>query len=104
VSLGKTNYCLRALKDKGLVKWGNFSQNPNKLQYMHLLTPKGIAQKLQLTAHFLQRKEREFEELKGEIARLRAELRENNPGPGAASTPFVESSPLRASVSAEQAA
>lgn len=43
VSLGKTNYCLRALKEKGLVKWRNFSQNPNKLQYMLLLTPKGIA-------------------------------------------------------------
>lgn len=52
VSLGKTNYCLKALKEKGWVKWGNFSQNPNKLSYMHLLTPQGIAQKLRLTAHF----------------------------------------------------
>jgi EPS-associated MarR family transcriptional regulator len=94
VSLGKTNYCLRALKDKGLVKWGNFSQNPNKFQYMHLVTPRGIAQKLQLTAHFLQRKEREFEELKGEIARLRAELGENNVAPGAATPPSVKSPPL----------
>lgn len=94
VSLGKTNYCLRALKDKGLVKWGNLSQNPNKLQYMHLLTPKGIAQKLSLTAHFLRRKEREFEELKREIARLRAELGENDPGPGAATLPSVKSPPL----------
>ena len=94
VSLGKTNYCLRALRDKGLVKWGNFSQNPNKLQYMHLLTPKGIAQKLQLTAHFLQRKEREFEELRSEIARLRAELGENNVVPGAATPPSVKSPPL----------
>lgn len=97
VSLGKTNYCLRALKDKGLVKWGNFSQNPKKLQYMHLLTPKGIAQKLQLTAHFLQRKEREFEELRSEIARLRVELGEDNPGPGtAALSPSVESAQLSA--------
>ncbi len=94
VSLGKTNYCLRALKDKGLVKWGNFSQNPNKFQYVHLVTPRGIAQKLQLTAHFLQRKEREFEELKGEIARLRAELGENNVAPGAATPPSVKSPPL----------
>lgn len=76
VSLSKTNYCPRALRDKGLVKWGNFSQNPNKLHYMHLLTPKGIAQKLQLTAHFLQRKERESEELRGE---LRAQLGDSNP-------------------------
>ncbi len=74
VSLGKTNYCLRVLKDNGLVKWGNCSQNPNKLKYMHLLTPRGVAQKLLLTIHFLQRKEREFEELRGEIDRLRAEL------------------------------
>lgn len=97
VSLGKTNYCLRALKDKGLVKWGNFSQNPNKLQYMHLLTPKGIAQKVQLTAHFLQRKEREFEELKGEIAHLRAELGEMNTIPGAVIPKPVEISPLNES-------
>ena len=104
VSLGKTNYCLRALKDKGLVKWGNFSQNPNKLQYMHLLTPKGIAQKLQLTAHFLQRKEREFEELRREIARLRAELGEINAIPGAITPTPVESPPPSTSPPVEQAA
>ena len=98
VSLGKTNYCLRALKDKGLVKWGNFSQSPNKLEYMHLLTPKGIAQKMQLTAHFLQRKEREFEELRCEIERLRAELGENNVVPGAATPPSVKSPPLSSAI------
>ncbi len=102
VSLGKTNYCLRAFRDKGLVKWGNFSQNPNKLQYMHLLTPKGIAQKLQLTTHFLQRKEREFEELKSEIAHLRAELGEINIIPGAVIPKPVEISPLNASDPASQ--
>lgn len=68
VSLGKTDYYLRALKDKGLVKWGNFSQNPNKLKYAHLLTPRGIVQKEQLITHFLHCKERELEELKREIA------------------------------------
>jgi EPS-associated MarR family transcriptional regulator len=104
VSLGKTNYCLHALRDKGLVKWGNFSQNPNKLQYMHLLTPKGIAEKLQLTAHFLQRKEREFEELRREIARLRTQLDNSNPNPVALTLPPVESPPLGASAPAEQAA
>lgn len=97
VSLGKTNFCLRALKDKGLVKWGNFSQNPNKLQYMHLLTAKGIAQKVQLTTHFLQRKEREFEELKKEIARPRKELDNANPDPVAVTSPPVESPALNAS-------
>lgn len=71
ISLGKTNYCLRALKEKSLVKRGNFSKNPNKLQYMHLLTSKGISQKLSLTIHFLERKQAEYERLRLEIAPLR---------------------------------
>jgi len=79
VSLGKTNYCLKALKEKGWVKWGNFSQNPNKLSYMHLLTPQGIAQKLRLTAHFLRRKEAEYDQLQTEIRALREELRTQRP-------------------------
>lgn len=74
VSLGKTNYRLKALKDRSLVKWGNFSKNPNKLQYMHLLTPKGISQKLSLTVYFLERKQAEFEHLKKEIVLLQAEI------------------------------
>ena len=74
ISLGKTNYCLKALKDKGLIKWGNFSNNPHKLQYMHLLTPKGIRQKLSLTIHFLECKQAEFELLRLEIASLKAEV------------------------------
>jgi EPS-associated MarR family transcriptional regulator len=104
VSLGKINYCLRALRDKGLVKWGNFSNNPDKLQYMHLLTPKGIAQKLLLTSHFLQRKEREFEDLRSEIARLRAELGEINTISGAATPTPVESPSPSASTPAGQTA
>jgi EPS-associated MarR family transcriptional regulator len=79
ISLGKTNYCLRALKEKGLVKWGNFSKNPNKLHYMHLLTPKGVRQKLNLTAHFLERKQAEYECLKLEIANLQAEIGQQKP-------------------------
>lgn len=74
ISLGKTNYCLRSLKEKGWVKWGNFSANPNKAQYLHLLTPKGAAEKIALTLHFLRRKTAEYEELRTEIARLRDEL------------------------------
>lgn len=73
VSLGKTNYCLKALKVKGWVKWGNFFQNPDKLSYMHLLTPQGIAQKLCLTTHFLRRKEVEQNRLRAEIHELRQE-------------------------------
>ncbi len=79
MSLGKTNYCLKALKEKGWVKWGNFSQNPNKLSYMHLLTPQGIAQKVLLTAHFLRRKEAEYDQLQAEIRALREELRTQRP-------------------------
>ena len=79
VSLGKANYCLKALKEKGWVKWGNFSQNPNQLAYMHLLTPQGIAQKLSLTAYFLRRKEAEYDQLQAEIRTLREELRTQSP-------------------------
>ena len=79
VSLGKANYCFKALKEKGWVKWGNFSQNPNKLAYMHLLTPQGIAQKLSLTAYFLRRKEAEYDQLQAEIRALREELRTQRP-------------------------
>ncbi len=106
VSLCKTNYCLRALRDKGLIKWGNFSNNPNKLQYMHLLTPKGIDQELQLTAHFLQRKEHESEDLMSEIARLREQLRQSNPGAVAAITaaPSDEISPPSANTPVGQTA
>ena len=82
VSLGKTNHCLRALKEKGLVKWGSFTQNSKKLSYLHILTPKGIAHKLCLTANFLQRKEAEYERLQGEIAALRKELHPNYTDPG----------------------
>lgn len=78
VSLGKTNYCVRALKEKGLVKWGNFTQNPNKLAYLHILTPEGLAHKLRLTAHFLARKEAEYNQLRAEIAALRQELHPND--------------------------
>ena len=75
VSLGKVNYCLKALKEKGLVKWGNFSNNPHKAQYLHLLTPKGAAEKLIMTSHFLNRKLAEYEKLKMEIEALRVEVK-----------------------------
>ena len=56
VSVGKVNYCIRALIDKGFVKVGNFKRNTDKLSYLYLLTPKGIEEKSKLTARFLQRK------------------------------------------------
>ena len=66
-SLGKLNYCLKALKAKGLIKITNFKKNPNKLNYVYILTPKGIVQKTNLTINFMKRKMREYDELKKEI-------------------------------------
>ena len=66
-SLGKLNYCLRALKKKGLIKIKNFKNNKNKINYIYILTPKGIAKKSLLTVNFMKRKMREYEELKGEL-------------------------------------
>ena len=66
-SLGKLNYCLKALQTKGFVKIKNFSKNPNKLNYFYILTPKGIAEKTKLTLDFMQRKMKEYDELKKEI-------------------------------------
>ena len=66
-SLGKLNYCLKALKYKGLVKINNFRKNPNKINYIYVLTPKGISQKTKLTINFMKRKMREYDELKNEL-------------------------------------
>ncbi len=74
MSLGKVNYCLNALVDKGLVKVDNFRNNDNKLSYAYLLTPRGIKSKALITAHFLQRKMAEYESLKIEIAELKREV------------------------------
>ena len=67
LSLGKINYCIKALRDKGLIKISNFSKNPNKLNYVYILTPKGIASKTRLTINFMKRKMKEYEELKKEL-------------------------------------
>lgn len=74
VSLGKTNYVLKALVAKGMVKLDNFNRNQNKLGYVYLLTPTGIAEKSQLTVAFLKRKTQEYEQLKAEIENLQKEL------------------------------
>ena len=66
-SLGKLNYCLNALKDKGFIKIQNFKKNPNKLGYRYILTPKGIAKKTELTINFMKRKLKEYDELNSEI-------------------------------------
>ena len=74
VSLGKTNYCLKALIDKGWIKANNFRNSHNKLAYFYVLTPKGLEQKAIITRRFLQRKMREYENLKQEIERLKREI------------------------------
>ena len=66
-SLGKLNYCLKSLKTKGLIKIKNFGKNPNKLNYIYVLTPRGISQKTKLTLNFMKRKMKEYDELKKEI-------------------------------------
>ena len=66
-SLGKLNYCLKALKEKGLIKISNFKKNPNKIGYLYKLTPKGISTKTKLTLDFMKRKMKEYDELKAEI-------------------------------------
>ena len=66
-SVGKLNYCLKALRDKGLIKINNFKKNPNKLNYTYLLTPKGIATKTKLTLNFMKKKLIEYDELKSEL-------------------------------------
>ena len=66
-SLGKLNYCLKALKHKGLIKIKNFGKNPNKINYIYVLTPKGIATKTKLTLNFMKKKMKEYEELKKEL-------------------------------------
>ena len=68
-SLGKLNYCLKALKNKGLIKIRNFEKNPNKLNYIYVLTPKGIAEKTKLTVNFMKRKMQEYDELQRELKR-----------------------------------
>jgi len=74
VSLGKVNFCIKALKDKGLVKARNFQNNPDKRRYFYVLTPSGVEEKAKVTARFLKRKMAEYELLKTEIAELRKDI------------------------------
>jgi len=66
-SLGKLNYCVDALKRKGLIKINNFKKNKNKLNYIYVLTPKGITEKSILTVNFMKRKMEEYDALKKEL-------------------------------------
>ncbi|MFT5426240.1 MAG: EPS-associated MarR family transcriptional regulator [Gammaproteobacteria bacterium] len=74
ISLGKANYCLKALVDKGLIKAGNFKNSNKKSAYIYLLTPKGIEEKSRITVHYLKRKVEEYEMLRKEIDELQQEV------------------------------
>ena len=76
ISLGKTNYCLRAIIEKGWVKAENFRQSPHKSRYLYRLTPHGLEEKARVTARFLKIKLEEYENLKSEIRQLRKEASE----------------------------
>lgn len=79
ISLGRVNYCMKALIVKGLIKTQNFRNSKDKLAYSYLLTPQGIAQKAALTSNFLKRKMQEFEALQAEIMSLRRDLGTSGP-------------------------
>jgi len=73
VSLGKTNYCLKALVEAGLVKVGNFARSNRKLNYAYMLTPKGVAEKTAVTVRFLKKKQIQYVQLRREIETLKGE-------------------------------
>ena len=77
VSVGKANYCLKALIDKGWVKANNFKNSNKKLAYFYILTPSGLEQKTKITVNFLKRKMHDYEALKKEIAILKNEVKTN---------------------------
>jgi len=74
VSVGKINFCVRALLDKGLLKVRNFRDSQNKLAYAYYLTPKGAREKIRATTGFLKRKQAEYEGLQRELEELRREV------------------------------
>jgi EPS-associated MarR family transcriptional regulator len=78
ISLGKVNYCLKSLVEKGWLKATNFKNSKNKVAYMYFLTPRGIEEKAGVTARFLHRKMREYEELRTDIERIRRDISRHN--------------------------
>ena len=68
-SLGKLNYCLRELKNKGFIKMNNFRKSKQKIKYIYVLTPGGISAKTKLTINFMKRKMEEYEELKKDLSK-----------------------------------
>ena len=85
VSLGGVNYALKALVERGFVKAGNFRKSGNKVAYLYVLTPQGVAEKASLATAFLGRKLEEYEVLKQEIEALKGEVGSEDSGKGAKS-------------------
>jgi EPS-associated MarR family transcriptional regulator len=75
VSLGKVNYCIKSLIEKGFIKVSNFRNNKNKIQYSYLLTPNGVEEKAKLTLDFIRIKTQEYDILKQEIESLKKEAK-----------------------------
>ena len=67
LSLGKLNYCIKKLREKGLIKINNFRSSDNKFKYIYILTPKGVNEKTKITINFMKHKMKEYEELKKEL-------------------------------------
>lgn len=82
ISLGKVNFCLKALMERGLLKATNFRNNKNKLAYVYLLTPKGIEEKASVTVRFLKHQLRQYEALQLEIEEIRQDLKRKNVNSG----------------------
>lgn len=99
VSLGKTNYCLKALIGRGLVKARNFRNSSNKAAYAYFLTPMGMEEKAKVTARFLKRKMAEYETLREEIKSLRREVGSGRSNNTAAPAIDMEEPPLANSLS-----
>lgn len=76
ISLGKVNFCLNALVEKGCLKVNNFRNSNNKLGYAYVLTPRGIEERARMTVHFLRYKVQEYEQLSAEIEELKREARQ----------------------------
>ena len=77
-SLGKLNYCIKQLKQKGLIKIKNFEKNPKKMNYLYVLTPQGISSKTRLTINFMRKKMQEYDELKAEMSNKNRSSLKNN--------------------------
>ena len=71
ISLGKINYCLKALQKKGLVKFNNFRKSKNKIKYLYFITPEGMSLKTKLTINFMKRKMQEYDQLKKELKNIK---------------------------------